>query len=98
MIKEVIYIKKICLFLLLIFLIFLSGCQLTNTGSLINESDEIIYLEIGEHINLISTIDSEKVYWEVETPSLVAIDDDEALALDDGLAYIVARDFTTNKI
>lgn len=98
MIKEVIYIKKIFVFLLLIFLIFLSGCQLTNTGSLINESDEIIYLEIGEHINLISTIDSEKVYWEVETPSLVAIDDDEALALDDGLAYIVARDFTTNKI
>ena len=75
-----------------------SGCQLTNTGSLINESDEILYLEIGENLNLMTTINNEKIYWEVETPDLLLMSDDEVLTLDDGLAYIVARDATSNKI
>ncbi|MDD3106587.1 MAG: trypsin-like peptidase domain-containing protein [Bacilli bacterium] len=91
-------IKKIAIILLFFFLMFVSGCQLTNTGSLINESDEILYLEIGENLNLMTTINNEKIYWEVETPDLLLMSDDEVLTLDDGLAYIVARDATSNKI
>lgn len=91
-------IKKIILALLLSFLIFSSGCQLSSHDSLIKASDEIIYLEIGESITFISTINNKKVDWEVETPELVIISDGIVSALDDGLAYVVARDAESQDI
>lgn len=77
---------------------FVSGCQLTNTGSFIDESHEIIYLEIDENVTLMTTINNKTIYWEVETPDLVMIDEEKLTAIDDGLAYIVARETTTDKI
>jgi S1-C subfamily serine protease len=94
----VIPIKKIVTVFLFTLLLFVSGCQLTNTGSFINESDEIIYLEIDESITLMTTINDKTIYWEVETPDLVIINEEKLTTIDDGLAYIVAREASTNKI
>lgn len=99
MLKEVINIKKGKRILIVLLLIFLGGCTKPISEDLtITESNEIIYLEIGEDTNLSSTIDDFDVYWEVDDSSLLTLSGTAATAIDDGLVYLVARNSKTNEV
>lgn len=78
-----------------------SGCttQIEENDFKINQSDDIVYMDVSNTLNLLTNVDGNTIYWQSLDTNIITINNyNKATAINSGVTCLVAKNSETNEL